>query len=696
VAAVAALVAAARPAGAAREAVAVSTLEPLDNDQPPVQVDPPAGPRTIDATVLSSRTVDKRPVVPVWMRNAGEFRALVAWLGRYGAHSAAFHSARSPLYSARLIARTPVGGWRLVRGVFRWVFDHEQAPLRADAVRRASTTEYLSLSRQRNTRVRQRGTVALTGFLLVVVGVLVFRWLAPAPIQAGVLVLVVGALGVAGTNADRRVTDRATVSALAPPRLSADSVTRALRALGISGMTAKDAELTFPAPITRDGPGWRADVDLPHGVTPAMVMEKRAELASGLRRPVGCVWPEPARDEHAGRLILWVGDQDLAKAKQPGWPLARSGRTDLFAPVPFGTDQRGRVVSVTLMFASMVVGSIPRMGKTFSVRLLLLAAALDVRAELHVYDLKGTGDFSALEPVAHAYRAGDDPDDIEYAVADLVALSGELRRRTRVIRELPRDLCPENKITPELANKRALGLHPIVLAVDECQRWFEHPDHGKALESLAEDLVRRGPAAGITAIFATQRPDAKSLPTGISGNAVLRFCLKVMGHQPNDQVLGTSAHKNGVKATIFSRRDLGIGWLAGEDDDPRITRTFYVDNPGAEVIVTRARAMREKAGRLTGHALGDEPPLTPAATLLDDLTVIFAQAEVTKLSSERVLELLAVLRPEVYGSWTPEALAAALRPDEVTPAQVWVDGANLRGYRLEQITEALQRREIEV
>jgi hypothetical protein len=72
--------------------------------------------------------------------------------------------------------------------------------------------------------------------------------------------------------------------------------------------------------------------------------------------------------------------------------------------------------------ASMVVGSIPRMGKTFAVRLLLLAAALDVRAELHLFELKGTGDFSPLEPVAHAYRAGDEEDDIEYAVADMRAL----------------------------------------------------------------------------------------------------------------------------------------------------------------------------------------------------------------------------------------------------------------------------------
>ncbi len=565
----------------------MSTIEPAD-DERPVPVDPPPGRRIIDATVLSSRTVDRRPIVPSWARNRADFRALVVWLGRYGAHTVGFHGVRLPtLYTWRLAARAPYGCWRVIRATAGWIFDHEQAPLRADAVRRSATTEYLTLSRQRNTRVRQRGVVALLGTFVQVVGVWVFIATASNVALVVGMVVTVAGLGVVGTPRDRRVLDVATVSPLAPPRLSADSVTRALQALGISEVNKKGATITYPAPITRDGPGWRADVDLPLGVTPQDVMEKRRELASGLRRPLGCVWPEPAGDHHAGRLVLWVGDQDLAKSKQPGWPLARAGGADMFGKVPFGTDQRGRVVTVTLMFASMVIGSIPRVGKTFALRLLLLAAALDVRAEIHAFDLEGTGDLSALEPVAHAYRAGDDTDDIEYALDDMRALAVELRRRTKVIQKLPRDLCPENKITPELAGKRSLGLHPIVVGVDECQRWFEHPQHGKELTAIAEDLVRRGPAAGITAIFATQRPDAKSLPTGISGNAILRFALKVMDHTANDMILGTSAHKNGIKATMFTRRDLGIGWLSGEDDEPQITRTFYVDGPGAEMVVTR-------------------------------------------------------------------------------------------------------------
>ena len=122
----------------------------------------------------------------------------------------------------------------------------------------------------------------------------------------------------------------------------------------------------------------------------------RDKLASGLRRQLGCVWPEADHKQHPGRLILWVGDQDMSTARQPACPLAKRGTVDLFKPVPFGTDQRGRPVTVTLMFTSVIIGAIPRMGKTFLLRLLALIAALDPRAELHLYDFKGTGDLSPL------------------------------------------------------------------------------------------------------------------------------------------------------------------------------------------------------------------------------------------------------------------------------------------------------------
>jgi DNA segregation ATPase FtsK/SpoIIIE, S-DNA-T family len=71
-------------------------------------------------------------------------------------------------------------------------------------------------------------------------------------------------------------------------------------------------------------------------------------------------------------------------------------------------------------------------------------------------------------------------------------------------------------------------------------------------------------------LLATQRPDARSLPTGVSANVGTRFCLRVMGQLENDMILGTSAYKNGVRATMFTARDKGVGYLVGgPDPDPR-------------------------------------------------------------------------------------------------------------------------------
>jgi DNA segregation ATPase FtsK/SpoIIIE, S-DNA-T family len=40
----------------------------------------------------------------------------------------------------------------------------------------------------------------------------------------------------------------------------------------------------------------------------------------------------------------------------------------VFAPVPFGTDVRGRVVRVPLAYHNWLIGTIPRQGKTASVQ----------------------------------------------------------------------------------------------------------------------------------------------------------------------------------------------------------------------------------------------------------------------------------------------------------------------------------------
>ncbi len=108
------------------------------------------------------------------------------------------------------------------------------------------------------------------------------------------------------------------------------------------------------------------------------------------------MWPEANAEVHPGRLVLFVADKDMSRSKQAAWPLLKAGQVNLFQPFAYGTDPRGRLV--TLMFASMILGSIPRMGKTFALRPALLGACLDPRSWVYAFDLKGTGDLGPLEP----------------------------------------------------------------------------------------------------------------------------------------------------------------------------------------------------------------------------------------------------------------------------------------------------------
>jgi S-DNA-T family DNA segregation ATPase FtsK/SpoIIIE len=285
---------------------------------------------------------------------------------------------------------------------------------------------------------------------------------------------------------------------------------------------------------------------------------------------------------------------------------------------------------VTLIYASAVIGAIPRMGKTFAVRLLLLAAALDVRGELHPYDLKGTGDFDALEPVSHRFRAGDDRGGHRVrAGSDLTALAGG-----DAAADEGDPVAAEGRV-PGVEGHRPTRVGALVRPAPDLGRGRRVPAlvrapraRSRKFEEICADLVRRGPATGIMLLLSTQRPDAKSIPKVISDNAVMRFCLKVLGHHANDMVLGSGMWTAGYQAATFAFEDKGIGLLAGEGDAPRIVRTAYVDGRQAEQVVARARA---HAGR-GGHDHWGTPPVRRSTSdagrdfsLLADLLTVMGE-----------------------------------------------------------------------
>jgi S-DNA-T family DNA segregation ATPase FtsK/SpoIIIE len=346
--------------------------------------------------------------------------------------------------------------------------------------------------------------------------------------------------------------------------------------------------------------------------------------------------------------------------KQPPWPLLAGGTVDVFKPFPFATTPRLDVVDGGLMFRNWLDGGQPGSGKTFGLRLKVLAAALDPRVELRGYELKGVGDFAVLEPLLAEYGNGFDDDTLAACAAFIDWLYEECRRRSKRIDHYARlGKAPENKVTPELANLKGSGLHPLVAFIDEIQELMTSK-FGKAAGEILEKVIKLGRALGVILLIGTQIPDKDSLPTGITRNVNTRFCLSVADQTANDMILGTSAYKLGYRATVFQPVvEAGWGILAGFGK-PTPVRSFEVDTTAAKYVVARAIAARVKAGTMPDPDTQTRDT-APLFDLLADLAQIWPAGE-TAAWNDTLCGLLAELRPDVYTGWEAAQLTTALKP----------------------------------
>jgi S-DNA-T family DNA segregation ATPase FtsK/SpoIIIE len=657
-----------------------------------VPVDPPDELRT-----RRGPAVARAPVIPPWMASRQAVTASAVWAAREARYHAGFHAIRSPKYATKTAVFALAGTFRVVGRLIRWASAEDgNWHLRQAAAQRGEAETWLRLDARRQQQTRIRWPLALTALALILTAPAVLV-LGPVPALVRWPALVVLAVAAArvGRPADKPITDRVS-HGKAYRKLTAELVRRALMSIQLAGINtavAKDPNaITFPVEIHRDGPGHLAIIDLPYGVEAADVIARRGRLASGLRLPLDQVWPEPSPG-HTGRLALWVGHEPASQMTQPRWPLLRDGTVDLFKPFPFATTPRLETVGAELMFRNWLFGGQPGSGKTFAMRLLVLAAALDVRVEMRGYELKGVGDFKPIEPVCQEYGNGND-DDTLTACADMFAwLYGEGQKRSKRIEHyFNLGKAPENKVTPELAALPGSGLHPLVVFVDEIQELFLFGKVGKQAGETAEKCIKLFRALGIILVLGTQIPDKDSLPTGITRNINTRFCLSVADQVANDMILGTSAYKLGYRATVFEPvTEAGWGILAGMGK-PGARRSFYVDNDAAAKVMARAIAARAAAG-----VLPDASPAREVARydVLADVAAVWPPGE-DAAWNETLLERLAQLRPDTYRGWEPVQLTAALATHGIKAGQIGrrIDGktVNRRGPSHADVLTAVTQR----
>lgn len=484
-----------------------------------------------------------------------------------------------------------------------------------------------------------------------------------------------------------------------PNRDDADSwidermISRALAHLGISPLNRffKDGgELTYTVPARKDGDGTFAQVRLPLGVTADMVAGQRPKLAANLGRSGLETWP--TQGEEAGILDLWVADKGTLSGGAGPWPLLdengpNGGRVDVFAGVPFGLSQRGLVINAPLIGASWLIGGRPGQGKTSALRTLLLGAALDPTAELWVFVLGESPDFEPMRPRLTRYRMGMDDAVVEAACQALADLADEMEKRGKTLGSQPGQ---PPKVSRRLADQRGLGLHPLVVAIDECHELFQHPKFGKRAAELAVRIVKRGRKYGVVLLFATQSPTKDSIPKEITRNVVCGVAFSVADHIANDGLLGSGRYAAGIRATeLRTGTDQGTCVAVGVTESTfELIRSFYIPfEDGADdvtPIITRAMTLIDENGRaLPGPERAAIEP-APADHLTDIAAAMQGQRRVR---TQAVLGRLATLNP-TYAEWTATDLRDALAELGITPSKS--DGRMV--VRAEDITAALRDR----
>ncbi len=647
----------------------------------------------------------RRPIIPPGLRGSGLLVTVRQTLGRWG-YIVGFHTVRAPWYAVQTLFWAPVGAVRLTAHQLAWWWVSEQAALRQAAADTNDAATWLRLHREARDTRRWRGTVLAAEAIAVLLAFLVLPALAPHLLLITLVCATIVTLARAGRPAGRRIVAPAVVS----PRfrkLTADIVLRAYYAAKLGDPDKSHLQVAFGSPMARDraGIGSQVVIDLPYGKQFDDAVKAKGAIASGLDVSANQVFLT-ADPTSVRRHLLFVADRDPLSVPAGRTPLLDGKVRDIWAPAPFGLDERGRPVEIPLMWISILIGAQPRKGKTFSARLLALFAALDPYVTLFVVDGKNSPDWRKFTLVADTYIHGTHPDrdgdPVEHLLVTLRRVKKHIEKVNDQLSRLPVDVCPEGKLTRDLArDPRYPELRVWALVMEEFQVYYEldNKDASAEIAQLLSFIMAVGPSSGVFLLSSSQKPsgigatqDIGRLFVRYRDNHAVRFALKCGNRLVSEAILGGDAYAEGYDASALpvGKKYRGVGYLYGLTDDTPTVRTHLADHVDTEKILTAARRHRIAAGTLTGMAAGETVVREVRDVVTDTLAVV--RAGETGLHWQEIADRLADAMPEHYADVTADTISAQLRGLGVPSKDVKRDGRVAKGARVEAIRTTATRR----
>lgn len=648
---------------------------------------------------------DRKPLVP---RSLEEPLATLKTAANEGWWVARFHLYRTHVYVGQNVIWSFRGAHRTITGLVRWARVHDKREAVWQAQDQAAETHnwgpYERLDRDQRTQAKTRTPIAVLG----TAGTMVLVWVGTTNPWTVVptLLAVLFTLGWLGRPQDRPYIESAVTSAPKARRITPDMITVALRAAKLCKETDTP---DFLAPgVYRDGKGYGAIIDLPLSVTARSAIKRQIDIAAGLRISDRRLFIEQSTgpEGHASQIKMWIADTDPLTGPPVTSPLVKASKFDLWQEIPFGKDEKGHLVSFLLLWTNVLIGALPRMGKTFVLRLIVAAAALDPYVRLLLWDGKGGKDHAPFERVCHAFGAGAADKVARALLTTATDLVQDMDERYEKMSTLDDDRCPEGKLTPALARDRKMNMPITLLAIDEFQVYLQNEAYGAKILKALTVLAQRGTGAGIILALATQRPSSKVMNTDFRDLFGTRIALRMITDEASEMILGSGSSRAGLNSAKFRATDKGVCILLGADDGALVDRggqtvnAHLMDLPAATAVATTARALREGAGTLTGVAAGERPE-DLSEQVLSHVAAAFEGEE--KAHSDVLCARMAATYPGLYETWDQNDLAAALgRYDIKAGNDIWAvplegdDKRNRKGFHLWQVVDKLAEQAPEV
>lgn len=281
---------------------------------------------------------------------------------------------------------------------------------------------------------------------------------------------------------------------------------------------------TLLYPVIREGNGIYAQMNAPGA-------QQIAVMSLGRRRPTAAM---------VGRVL----DGPRTDAPQIAAPAEHyPARVDVYtAPMPrhlalpVGVAGDGRHVALPLRgLGNVVIGGLPNYGK--SELLASMAAGLlrqdatGERQQIAVVDMKLVSFGNMPDLVGLRWPVATDIDEAHQVIA---AARAECSRRYEVLRDArARTLEEYQTVTGE-------PLPYLTVLVDEIADLTQDDDRGRRERFLASamEIARKGRAAGVGLVMATQRPSADVLPSSLRNLAGAAVAFRVQRNHDSIAVLG--------------------------------------------------------------------------------------------------------------------------------------------------------------